>query len=294
MIRSMTAFASAEGNTCRGRLAIEMRSVNHRFLEMGLRCPEELRVLEPRLRERLEKRLSRGKVDINLRLRDSQGQANLRLDHATVRALFGLERELLDLQRESAVGVQPPRPATTFEILAFPGVIAEPEIDQGTFLEEVLAVFDRALADFVATRQREGERLRTLLLERLDAIQRIVTDVRGWLPEIRVALRAKLEARLADIRTTVDPARVEQELVLSLQKIDVDEELDRLDSHLTEARTRMDSAEPVGRRLDFLLQEFNRESNTLGSKSVDTRTSQASVELKVLIEQLREQIQNIE
>ena len=158
----------------------------------------------------------------------------------------------------------------------------------------MLAVFERALADFVATRQREGERLRTLLIERLDAIQRIVTDVRTWLPDIRILLRTKLETRLAEIKTTVDPSRVEQELVLSLQKIDVDEELDRLESHLVEARSRMDSGEPVGRRLDFLLQEFNRESNTLGSKSVDTRTSQASVELKVLIEQLREQIQNIE
>ncbi|MBK8284819.1 MAG: YicC family protein [Ahniella sp.] len=294
MIRSMTAFASAEGTSCRGRVLIEMRSVNHRFLEMGLRCPEDLRALEPKLRERLEKRLSRGKVDISIRVRDGLGEANLSLNKATVRALFTLERELLMLQRETSAGAEPPRSASTFEILNFPGVIAEPEIDQGAFFEEVLAVFNRALADFVDTRQREGERLRTLLIERLDAIQRIVTDVRAWLPDIRTALRTKLETRLAEIKTTVDSSRVEQELVLSLQKIDVDEELDRLESHLVEARSRMDSGEPVGRRLDFLLQEFNRESNTLGSKSVDTRTSQSSVELKVLIEQLREQIQNIE
>lgn len=294
MIRSMTAFAGADGTTCRGRLSIEMRSVNHRFLEMGLRCPEELRALEPKLRERLEKRLSRGKVDINMRLRDSSGEANLSLNAGTASALFRLERQLLALQRQVAPDAPPPRSPTTFDVLAFPGVIAEPEIDQGAFFEEVLAIFDRALADFVATRQREGDRLRVQLLERLDGIERIVGEVRVLLPDIRVALRTKLENRLAEIKTTLDPARVEQELVLSLSKIDVDEELDRLQSHLVEARSRMDSGEPVGRRLDFLLQEFNRESNTLGSKSVDTRTSQSSVELKVLIEQLREQIQNIE
>lgn len=294
MIRSMTAFASAEGTSCRGRVLIEMRSVNHRFLEMGLRCPEDLRALEPRLRERLEKRLSRGKVDINIRLRDAQNESQLSLNVHTVAALFQLERQLLNLHRAHGLITEVPRSASTIEILGFPGVIAEAEVDQNVFFEEVLGVFERALGDFVDTRQREGERLRTLMLERFDAIQRIVGDVRGWLPDIRVALRNKLETRLAEIKTTVDPSRVEQELVLSLQKIDVDEELDRLESHLKEARSRMDSAEPVGRRMDFLLQEFNRESNTLGSKSVDTRTSQASVELKVLIEQLREQIQNIE
>jgi len=155
-------------------------------------------------------------------------------------------------------------------------------------------VLDRALDALTATREREGEKLGAILHDRLDGIERVVADVRGWMPEIRAALRSRLEARLADLRQPVEPGRLEQELVLQITRADVDEELDRLSTHIAETRRVLRLAEPVGRRLDFLMQEFNREANTLGSKSVDARSTNAAVELKVLIEQMREQVQNIE
>jgi uncharacterized protein (TIGR00255 family) len=173
-------------------------------------------------------------------------------------------------------------------------MIIEPESDRAALHEAALAAFEHTLDEFVAAREREGERLRGFLLERIAQIEQITAQVRGWLPEIRLALRAKLDARLSELKQPLDPGRLEQEIVLQLQKLDVDEELDRLSAHVAEARRIVGRPEPAGRRLDFLLQEFNREANTLGSKSVDTRTSQASVELKVLIEQVREQVQNLE
>jgi len=173
-------------------------------------------------------------------------------------------------------------------------VVREPERDAGVLNTAALALVAQALDEFSAARAREGERLQGFMVERLDAIATLITQLRVWLPEIRAALRLKLEARLADLNLPLDPGRVEQELVIGLSKLDVDEELDRLTSHVAEARSTLARGEAAGRRLDFLLQEFNREANTLGSKSVDARTSQASVELKVLIEQVREQVQNIE
>jgi uncharacterized protein (TIGR00255 family) len=179
-------------------------------------------------------------------------------------------------------------------LLQFPGVLEEAEADPAGLQAEALALFDATLAEFVAARSREGEKLAAVMRERIDGIERIVAQVRQWLPEIRAALRGRLEAKLADLKLPLEPGRLEQEVVLNLQKIDVDEELDRLGSHIAEARRVLGLPEAVGRRLDFLMQEFNREANTLGSKSVDARTTQASVELKVLIEQLREQVQNLE
>jgi len=288
MIRSMTAFASAESVTPWGLFAIELRSVNHRYLEIALRMPEEFRSLEPRLREKIAARISRGKIDLSLRWRREAGStASLKLNDTLAHELARIARELAKIAPDLA-------PGTRFEALAWPGMIVEPEADQGEQQTAWLSVLDEALDGFVANREREGERLAGFLRERFDAIERTVAQVREWLPDIRTALRAKLEARLADLKTPVESGRVEQELVLSLSKIDVDEELDRLSAHLEEARAILDRPEPAGRRLDFLLQEFNRESNTLGSKSVDVRTTKASVELKVLIEQVREQIQNLE
>jgi uncharacterized protein (TIGR00255 family) len=290
MIRSMTAFASAETETPWGALAFELRSVNHRYLELNPRLPEELRALEPALRERVAARLTRGKVDVNLRYRPSDAAAaEIRLNDA-----------LLDrLQRTAAdFGERFPRMTTDFtSLLEWPGVLLREEVDQEGLREAALKLLDSALDDMLATRGREGERLGVFLRERLDAIARTVADVRTWLPEIRAALRTRLETRLAEIRggqASLDPGRLEQELVLQLSRIDVDEELDRLSVHIEEARRVLDLPDAVGRRLDFLMQEFNREANTLGSKSVDKRTTQASVELKVLIEQMREQVQNIE
>jgi uncharacterized protein (TIGR00255 family) len=180
------------------------------------------------------------------------------------------------------------------ELLRFPGVLQHAEVDQDVQQMALLDVLDRALDALTATREREGAKTGDMLRERLDGIERVVANVRGWMPEIRTALRARLESRLADLKQPADPGRLEQELVLQVTRSDVDEELDRLSTHIDETRRVLGLKEPVGRRLDFLMQEFNREANTLGSKSVDGRSTNAAVELKVLIEQMREQVQNIE
>jgi uncharacterized protein (TIGR00255 family) len=180
------------------------------------------------------------------------------------------------------------------ELLRYPGLIEQSEVDGDALRAEALALLDEALDEFTRAREREGAGLAAAMVERLDGIAAVARNVRQWVPEIRAALRARLDARIADLKQPLDPGRLEQELVLGLQKIDVDEELDRIDTHVAEARRVLSLSDAVGRRLDFLMQEFNREANTLGSKSVDARTTQAAVELKVLIEQLREQVQNLE
>ncbi|MHA6205132.1 YicC/YloC family endoribonuclease [Dyella soli] len=286
MIRSMTAYASAESTGPAGTLSCELRTVNHRYLELSPRLPDELRVFESALRERTAARLSRGKVDITVRLRgDSRGDS-LQLNAGMLARLSDVA---LDLEARF------PRMAIEFtELLRFPGVLQQAEIDQDTLQAALLEVLDRALDALTATREREGAKLGELLKDRLDAIERIVADVRTWMPQIREGLRARLESRLADIKQPADPGRLEQELVLQITRSDVDEELDRLATHIAETRRVLGMKEPVGRRLDFLMQEFNREANTLGSKAVDARSTNAAVELKVLIEQMREQVQNIE
>ncbi|MGA7438995.1 MAG: YicC/YloC family endoribonuclease [Luteibacter sp.] len=287
MIRSMTAYASAERVGPSGTLTCELRTVNHRYLEISPRLPDDLRSFESALRERIATRLSRGKVDVTVRLRSEQGSAEgLRINGQILSRLSELA---LDLEQRF------PRMNIEFtELLRFPGVLQQPEADADALQAALLEVLDRALEALSDTRGREGSKLGAILLERLDAIEKILGDVRGWLPEIRTALRARLETRLADVRQPAEPGRLEQELVLQITRIDVDEELDRLATHISEARRVLALKEPIGRRLDFLMQEFNREANTLGSKSVDSRTTNAAVELKVLIEQMREQVQNIE
>jgi uncharacterized protein (TIGR00255 family) len=292
MIRSMTAFASAETDTPWGALSFELRSVNHRYLELSPRLPEELRAIEPAVRERVAAKLTRGKIDVNLRFRAiDAGAADIRLNDAVIDKL----------ERTAALlGERFPKLATDFtSLLQWPGVLVREELDQEGLRQAALDLLDRALDDMLATRQREGERLGVFLRERLDAIGRIVAEVRQWLPDIRSGLRVRLETRLAEIKppagqAQLEPGRLEQELVLQLSRMDVDEELDRLSAHVAEAQRVLALPDAVGRRLDFLLQEFNREANTLGSKSIDQRTTQAAVELKVLIEQVREQVQNIE
>ena len=285
-IRSMTAYASGERSTPWGTLGCELRAVNHRFLELGTRLPEELRALEPALREKVSARLSRGKVDLTLRLRPAEGSVSLQVDDALVERLSELATTLRHRFPGMRIGF--------VDLLQFPGVLQSQAADPAELQAQVLALLEAVLGDFVAAREREGGKLVAAILERVDGIERIAGEVRTLVPLIREGQRAKLEARLADLAQSADPARVEQELVLSLQKLDVDEELDRLSSHIDEIRRVFRQKEPVGRRLDFLLQEFNREANTLGSKSVDARTSSAAVELKVLIDQIREQVQNIE
>ncbi|WP_374601218.1 YicC/YloC family endoribonuclease [Arenimonas sp.] len=287
MIRSMTAFAACERAATGGQLACELRSVNHRFHELSVRAPEELRAIEPALRERVAQKVSRGKVDLVLRFRPVAGS----------RGELRLNQPLLDQLAEAARGAEGRFPGLRTEftdLLRYPGVVEEEALDQAGLQADALALLDETLAEFVAAREREGAKLAAVMRERIDGIERITGQVRDWLPEIRAALRAKLDGKLADLKLPLDPGRLEQEVVLNLQKIDVDEELDRLASHVAEARRVLGLPEAVGRRLDFLMQEFNREANTLGSKSVDSRTTQAAVELKVLIEQLREQVQNLE
>jgi len=282
----MTAYAGGERGTRWGPLGCELRSVNHRFLEVGVRLPEELRALEPQLRERVAARISRGKLDLVMRLRAPDAAPTLAVDEALVEQLGGLARRLHSRFPDMRIGFT--------ELLAYPGVLRGEAVDAAARQAEALALLDETLDGFVAAREREGAKLTAAISERVDAIERIAGEVRGLIPAIREGQRAKLAARLADLPHPVDPGRAEQELVLWLQKLDVDEELDRLGSHIGEIRRVLREREPVGRRLDFLLQEFNREANTLGSKSVDSRTSNAAVELKVLIDQIREQVQNLE
>ena len=288
MIRSMTAFASGERVTQWGTLGCELRSVNHRFLEIGLRLHDDLRSLEPALRERIAARISRGKLDLSLRLRSPEGEGGLQVDPARLRELSELAIDLT---------ARFPGLHTQFtDLLQFPGVMQAPATDAAALQAEALALLDTVLDEFIASREREGAKLAAGISERIDGIAAIAADVRTLMPLIRAGQELKLQTRLADLAKPggLEQGRLEQELVLWLQKLDVDEELDRLDSHVSEARRVLTLREAVGRRLDFLLQEFNREANTLGSKSVDARSSMAAVELKVLIDQVREQIQNIE
>lgn len=287
MIRSMTAYAQVEGDTPLGRLAVELRGVNHRYLELGLRLPDELRAQEGALRERATQRIARGKLDLTLRLRGTtHGAPELRLNEAYLKQLSDLSMHMSARFPDLLVDFS--------ELLRMPGVIESSEPDQAALTQAVLALLDQALDALLDARQREGARLAQAMLERLDAIAAQVAAVRALMPEIRTRQRARIDTLLAELRDASEPQRIEKELVAQLLRMDVDEELDRLDVHLAEARRVLALDEPVGRRLDFLLQEFNREANTLGSKSVDVRTSNASIELKVLIEQVREQVQNIE
>jgi uncharacterized protein (TIGR00255 family) len=286
-IRSMTAFASAERNLdWGGTLGCELRAVNHRFLELGVRLPDELRAAEPALRERIAARVSRGKLDLSMRLRTGAGDDALQVDDGVVERLGDLARRI--------DGRFPGMRVDFAQLLQLPGVLQAQSVDPEALQAAALSLLDAVLEDFVGAREREGAKLATAISERADAISGIATEVRALVPRIRAGQRQKLETRLAELGSSLDQGRLEQELVIWLQKLDVDEELDRLDSHLSELRRVLAQREPVGRRLDFLLQEFNREANTLGSKSVDVRSTNAAVDLKVLIDQIREQVQNIE
>jgi uncharacterized protein (TIGR00255 family) len=286
MIRSMTAYASAETTGPAGTLSCELRTVNHRYLELSPRLPEDLRSFESQLRERIAAKLSRGKLDITVRRASDARSESLQINNALLSRMSELNLDIAAL----FPGMQ----VQFTELLRFPGVMQQAEMDPEAQQAALFDVLDRALDALTATREREGEKLGEILRDKLDSIERVVTDVRGWMPEIRAALRARLEGRLADLKQPVEPGRLEQELVLQITRTDVDEELDRLATHIGETRRVLGLKEPVGRRLDFLMQEFNREANTLGSKSVDARSTNAAVELKVLIEQMREQVQNIE
>jgi len=289
MIHSMTGFASTEHQFDSGRLAWEIRSVNHRFFEIGIRVPEEFRVLEPEIRRIIGEYLSRGKVDATLRYTPAAAVSSsiLHLNSELVRSLLVLQKELQNLS-----GID--QEADLQSLLRWPGVVEEQAPDPQPLHQAALDLLSTAARELQAARRREGEQMDAAIRERVSGIENWVAQIREWLPEIRASLRQKLLSRVEDLQQPLDPGRLEQEVAFLAQKMDVDEELDRLLAHVKEIQHVLERDDPVGRRLDFLMQEFNRESNTLSSKSVDKRTTQAAVELKVLIEQMREQVQNIE
>ena len=288
MIRSMTAFSRNDQNTQWGTLSWEVRTVNHRYLEPIFRMPEELRMIESRLRARLTQRLGRGKIECNCRFQPQLGDdADLAINVTLAKKLVETSREIDHMLYNSAA-------INSMDILRWPGVIDTGAADWETLRNEAVSLFDVALDDVIASREREGEQLKAMIIERLDAMAVIVSDVRQWLPSIIQTQRDKITERLAGLDIELDATRLEQEAAILVQKMDVDEEMDRLATHLDEVRRNLDEDKPVGRRLDFLMQELNREANTLGSKSINIDTTRASVDLKVLIEQMREQIQNIE
>lgn len=287
MIRSMTAFARADHHLEGTSLAWEIRSVNNRYLEISPRLPDTLRPLENTVRERCRARIGRGKVDITLRHQTDQSAPRLELNEALVKQLSDAARRVGDMILHAGQ-INP------IEVLQFPGVLDARQVDAETLQDTALSLLDDALDALIDTREREGEQLGRFILDRLDGVTEQVDRVRQALPAIREALRDRLRQRVQDAVAKPDPDRLEQELVLAAQKMDVDEELDRLVTHVAEVRRIVEQGGRIGRRLDFLMQELNREANTLASKSVDAGTTAAAVELKVLIEQMREQIQNIE
>ena len=287
MPRSMTAFASASAKHPWGTVTWELRSINHRFLEPTFRLPETLRHLEINYREKLRQFVQRGKVDCTLRIDIAQGSATgINLDIA--RQYLAACKEIQQLIPDS------PAPLSPIDILQVPGVMQENKVDTQTLQAATLDVYNEALQKLVDARSREGERLTAFIGERLEKISHEVASVRAVLPQLMAQQQQKLRTKLEQVATQLDEERLEQELVYLANKSDADEELDRLESHIEEFYRALDSTSPVGRRLDFLLQELNREANTLSSKSQAATTTHSAVELKVLIEQIREQVQNLE
>jgi len=287
-MNSMTGFASSEASTPAGELAWEIRSVNHRYLEAQFKLPDGFRALEPALRELVGAKLLRGKVDAALQFRPSAAaasslQVNERLAAEVIKEASNIE---------SKVGAS--APLDVMDILRWPGVVSEDRVDTKALFEPALQALTEALDTLVEGRGREGTRTHAMLEERLTQVTELVGAVRARMPEVLNGVRTKLKERAESFEAKIDNDRLEQELVMLAQKMDVAEELDRLDAHVEEARATFAMEGAIGRKLDFLMQEFNREANTLGSKSADAETTKAAVDLKVLIEQMREQVQNIE
>jgi uncharacterized protein (TIGR00255 family) len=288
MVASMTAFARKQAEYEWGTLVWEIRSVNHRYLEPGIRIPDTLKPIEPAVRESLRKAISRGKVDCQLRFQvRHKDSGNEELNVVLVKRLASLSQQITALSAGAT-------PLSAADILRWPGALQEEEIDLDTMQKDALVLLGETLGEFSSARRREGDELRQMIQQRLDAIRVIVQTVRERLPEILAKQQDNIRTRLAAFQVELDPGRLEQEVVLLAQKSDVDEELDRLNTHLGEVERVLGTREPIGRRLDFLMQELNREANTLSSKSIVAETTLNAVELKVLIEQMREQIQNIE
>jgi uncharacterized protein (TIGR00255 family) len=288
MIRSMTGFARRERQGPWGTLTCELRTVNHRYLEISLRLPDELKALDNEIRQVITASLRRGKVDANIYLKSSAGaQRSLELDTSLLQQVAARIEEVRKLIKEPAA-------ISPVELLRWPGVVRESELDAAPIIAAALEVAREALGELNETRQREGQRIRELLLARCATMRAQAQTVKLRLPEVAQRLRDRIKERISQLGMTPDAERLEQELVLYAHKMDVDEELDRLAGHLDEVKGALDSSEPSGRRLDFLMQELNREANTLSSKSQDAETTRAAVDMKVTIEQMREQVQNVE
>ncbi|WP_258240864.1 YicC/YloC family endoribonuclease [Pseudidiomarina homiensis] len=287
MIQSMTGYARHEHKAEWGTVTWELRSVNQRFLETYFRMPEQFRGMENMLREKLRKQLQRGKVESNLRVSfNEQAEGALQLNEELAKSVISSANWIANQSASSYLN--------PIDVLRWPGVVAQDEADMDAMQNDVVAAFDAAVAEFIGNRQSEGKALERLIEERLEGVSEQVSVVRKRMPEVLEWQRERLLTRLADAKVELDPQRLESEMVMLAQKTDVAEELDRLDTHVVETRKILRKGGACGRRLDFMMQEFNREANTLGSKSINTDITNAAVELKVLIEQMREQIQNIE
>lgn len=288
MARSMTAFARQELVKDWGTLTLELRSVNHRYLDVSMRMPEDFRNLEPKIREKISAKLARGKVDVGLKFSRTEAAAgDMLIDMDLIQHISNASREIDHI-------LYNPAQVSSLELLRWPGVIKTPELDSDELSGALFELLDVTLNDMLEGREREGDKLADLIQQRCQSISEVIVNVKKRLPEIMKIWREKLLTRIQNASVEVDESRLEQELVILAQKTDVDEELDRLTTHVTEVERVLKDKKPIGRRLDFLMQELNREANTLGSKSIDTETTKASVDLKVFIEQMREQIQNIE
>jgi uncharacterized protein (TIGR00255 family) len=287
MIASMTGFARREISGPWGTLVCELRSVNHRFLEAGFRLPDDLRSAEGELRQNLTREVRRGKVDCVFTSRRAQvAETGLEVDS---QALERLLVRLKDMGRSF-----PTHTVNLIDVLRWPGVLKEDTSGGEDLMVAAKALFGSTLEDLVAARAREGLRLKEILEARCTSLEDLVSQVRARLPEVHTRLRARLDERLKELTANVDQDRLEQELAMLLQRLDVDEELERLSGHIQEVRRVLSANEPAGRRLDFLMQELNREANTLSSKSQDLETTRSAVDMKVVIEQMREQVQNAE
>jgi uncharacterized protein (TIGR00255 family) len=288
MIKSMTSYGRTEHSGDWGEASCEIRTVNHRYLEMSLRLPEELRFLEQKIRDRISNKLKRGKVDCNIRF------AQQEISKDTLPINQELLSKVIETAEATSSQLSTVSPLNPLELLRWPGVLDKDVPDPEKIGGPLLELVGQTLDTVIDTRQREGEKIRTMVLERCETSKEIVSNVREIMPNILDNIREKLLLRAQELTSEFNQDRLEQELLLLTQKMDVAEEMDRLDAHIDEVSRVLDQKGPVGRRLDFLMQEMNRESNTLGSKSAHLDTTNSSVDLKVLIEQMREQIQNIE
>ena len=287
MIYSMTGYAVAARELDSAVLNLELRSVNHRYLDIQFRLPDELRSIEPALRETLTARLNRGKVECRISFAPTPGRKGTDVDDSVLNQVIALNTRVRAALPEA-------QSLTASDLLRWPGMLGAETLDVDELRKVCQALLEQVLQDFTLTRGREGEKLKAILLERAAAVEKHLADVGPRMPQVIAAFQEKLSTRLKEALANADEDRIRQAVVLFANKIDVDEELTRLTTHISELRRILDRGGAVGKRLDFLMQELNREANTLGSKAADVSVTQVSMELKLLIEQMREQIQNIE